>query len=114
MRPIGVTIVCLIGWIYAVFYAFFAAQIAFRSFGTGPFDFLILIFLFTWSIIISIMYFGLWKMKKAAWKGVIALQTIGLMYGLIDASSLGYKGIIGVVISATILFYLWKERGLFT
>lgn len=119
-RPTGVTIICILSWLGALFQivvggalaiagGMFAAvagsnAVAGLLGGLAGIIGTIFVILGIISIIFTIL---LWQMKKIGWTVVIILNIIGLIMSLVSLN------LIGIIISAIIVYYLYKNRALF-
>lgn len=113
-RPLGVTIICLIGWIGALLSVAGGASLL----GLGGMISTIGIDLagFSWvigaiTIVIGLatilVLYWLWQMKKQGWKWVMVIEAISLIIALVQLN------VLGAIFPAIVLIYLWMNKKLF-
>ncbi len=117
-RPTGVTIICILSWIGALLWLVAGAALTFLGgavAGLGASGLAVLgalagvvgVVLIILAILLAVATYWLWQMKKTGWTIVIILAILGLLM------SLGGLNIIGIVIYAIIVYYLYTNRSLF-
>ncbi len=113
-RPLGITIICILGFI-GVFLSI-VSGIAILSISDLMAEFSQLYGAMTHIIIGLSMIFAaieviglywLWNMLKKGWFVVITIEIIGIVFSLVSFN------IIGVLIPAVIVYYLYINRNLF-
>ena len=117
-RPLGVTIICVLGFLGAILSILGGAVLlglggaAITAIGTeaaaigglaGILGGVILIV----GIVSLIVLYWLWNMKKIGWTIYMILEIIGIVLNLVSLS------IIGLIIPIIIVAYLWTKKDLF-
>jgi lysylphosphatidylglycerol synthetase-like protein (DUF2156 family) len=100
-RPIGVTILCILSWIGAIVLIAFGAIAAIAGAG-GGWGWLMLsgVAMLILGIVLFLITFGLWQLKKWAWWIAIILFIISIVFGVVGAAYFG------VIIPVICLIYL--------
>lgn len=97
-RPLGVSAICILGWIGAGFWAL--AVFA----GLGA---VLVVVLLALGVVNFVVLFWLWKMQKKGWTWTMVIEIISLVLSLLQFS------LVGIVIPAIVVIYLWTKKGLF-
>jgi hypothetical protein len=116
-RPLGVTVICILGWILAALSilggiaALFLGGLlnilsSMPTITSAIVGFLGVITLIL-GIVLILAFYWLWQMKKMGWTLVTVLMIIELVLSLVSLS------ILGIVLSLVILLYLWMKKDLF-
>ena len=128
-RPLGVTIIAILGFIGAVFLILGGvATLALGGIGATIFESILPGFglllgavlgvigaiLLTVGILQFGISYGLWKMKKWAWLIEIIFLVLGILINLASIVSSPVYSIIGVATIGLVLYYLWTKKALFT
>ncbi len=117
-RPLGITIICLLGFLNAISIILTGlglagigglAAITGTAIGgiigglgiAGGLAFLAV------GIIAFVIVYGLWRMQKWAWSWTIFFQGILLVLYIINVN------LLGILLSAIIIGYLWMNKRLF-
>jgi hypothetical protein len=123
-RPVGVSIISILGFLGAILLVI--SGIALLTIGrlAGSLGGLASIFgilgaaagavFLILGIVQFVISYGLWKMKKWGLYIELILLILGILMNIFMAISSPASGIVGIVISAIILYYLYSKRGLFT
>lgn len=116
-RPIGVTIICVLGYIGAILMAL--AGIAIMAFGglagslgalgllLGSTGIVAGVMLLAMGIITFVVTQGLWNLKKWAWTVTMILEGLSVLGSLISLN------IVGLIIPAIVLYYLYTKKEIF-
>ena len=122
-RPTGVTIISLLGFLGGIIsvlagIAFLIAGGIAGAFGgfagiLGVLGAAAGLVFFILGIIQLVVAYGLWKMKKWGLYIQMLLLIIGILMNIVTAMGNPAFGIVGIVISAVILYYLYTKRDLF-
>ena len=120
-RPTGITIIAILyflGFIVAVLVALAGA--AFSSVFTialGPLGSLLgAVFAVVFGIIGVVALaagYGLWKSRKWGFYLAIVLQSIGVLSGLFTLMTNVGSGLVNLIISGLIFYYIWTKKALF-
>ena len=121
-RPTGVTVICILGFLGAILGILGAvaliglgglsgylagmegaAMLAFL----GPFMGVIGALLLIISVITFVAVYWLWQMKKIGWTITMIMEIISILL------SIAAFNILGLVIPAIIVIYLWMKKDLF-
>lgn len=118
-RPLGVTIICILGWIGAIV-AILAglALLGIAAVGGTLMSTVLGGMLAGYGIVLGALFvvlgiadaavlYWLWKMKKQGWTWTMILEIFSLIMSLIQMS------IVGIVIPAVIVIYLWMNKKMF-
>lgn len=118
-RPLGVTIICILGWIGSLLSILgglallgigaLLGEVMGGGVGTllatlGP---LIGVLVLVLGIVNFIVLYWLWQMKKQGWTWTMVLEVISLIL------SLAQMNIIGMIIPGIVVVYLWMKKDLF-
>lgn len=117
MRPLGVTILAIIGIISGILTIIFAGMlvalfsvIPIELEDVGPLFSLILTFGSTFLVIIGlvtlVISYGLWKGASWAWWIYVILLALGIVSSLLSLP----EGIIGIVINGIIIYYMTRPH----
>jgi hypothetical protein len=113
-RPTGITILSILAGISALFLILgglalviggsLLASVAGGTGGgiLGALGGLLGVFLLVWGLVYAVATWGLWTGKPWAWTVTFGLTALGLVISVV-----GFN-IIGIVIDAAILWYLWQ------
>lgn len=120
-RPLGLTIICILGFIMALLYivgsaymllmggammAYFGVMGSLAA-GMGGLLMAISILALLLSIAFLISLVWLWQMKRIGWAIAMVLNIILLIIGLANFN------VFGVILALIIVIYLYVKRGLF-
>jgi hypothetical protein len=123
-RPLGVTIICILGWLGAILSIVgglallglsslsgaFAAAAMGQVLGSlvSVYGALVIIV----SAVSIIALYWLWNMMKKGWNLTMILEVIGVVFGVIQII---YNpiSVFGLAIPAIIVIYLWMNKNLF-
>jgi uncharacterized membrane protein (DUF2068 family) len=61
-------------------------------------------------IVSLIVAYGLFKAKKWAWTGNVALSIVSIAMGIVSIATGSIGSIVGIVISGAILYYLYRPH----
>ena len=114
-RPLGVTIICILGFLGALIYIAGGAAI----FGLGGLGMMAIpaigglvtvmgAVVLVIGIVLLLAFFWTWKMRKRGWTIVMILEIIGIILSLLAMD------FISIVLPIIIVIYLFLKRGLFT
>lgn len=117
-RPLGITIICILGFIGAIL--LILGGIALLGLGGlgvmagselatlfGGFLGIIGVIILLLGIVTAIALFWLWQMKKIGWTLTMVMEIIGIVLSLVQMQ------IISIIIPAIIVIYLWMKKDLF-
>ena len=117
-RPLGLTIICILGFIGAIIgilggIAVFALAPILGGLVGGEYGSLLgtgTMIIGIVTLIISIIslyaFYGLWNMKKWAWTWTMILEVISIILGLTSLSPT-------VIIPVIVVIYLWMKKDIF-
>jgi len=71
------------------------------------------IFLLAWGALNIFIYYNLWKLKKWAWWVIVIFQVLSLLVGLGTVLMGVGMGVLGLIINAVILTYLFYRKDIF-
>jgi hypothetical protein len=117
-RPLGVTILCILGWLGAIFAILGGlallgigaiAGIVGSSLGglLGGLGIVLGIVVLIIGIANLVVLYWLWQMKKQGWTWTMIIEIIGLVLSLVQMN------VTGLIIPAIIVIYLWIKKDLF-
>ena len=128
-RPMGVTLICLLGFAQAIISIIGSLLILTLSSAVGgigagtelgaAFGMLGALFsLFSLiplaiAFVLIIAFVLLWKMKRVGWILVVLLEIISLLFASVGLLTMNIYAIIGFVLALVILIYLIKNKSLF-
>jgi hypothetical protein len=98
-RPLGVTIICLIGWLGALL-SVIGGLSTIWFFGLGTISLIL-------GVVTAIVLYWLWQMKKQGWMWTMVLEGILLLVALVQMDA------VGVIVAGIVLVYLWMNKKLF-
>jgi hypothetical protein len=98
-RPLGVTIICLIGWLGALL-SVIGGLSTIWFFGLGIISLIL-------GVVTAIVLYWLWQMKKQGWMWTMVLEGILLLVALVQMDA------VGVIVAGIVLVYLWMNKKLF-
>ena len=117
-RPLGVTIICILGWIGAIVAILAGLALlgvaavggtmstALGGMFAGLESVLGVLFLVL-GIANFIVLYWLWQMKKQGWKWTMILEIVSLVLSLAQMS------FVSIIIPVVIVIYLWMNKKLF-
>lgn len=116
-RPLGVTVICILGWIGAILSIIGGIGIAFLGPLLGAFaevpamagvvvGFLGIVTLIL-GLVLLVAFYWLWQMKKTGWTIVMVLEIIGIIMSLVSLN------IWNIIIPVIIVLYLYTKKDLF-
>ena len=117
-RPLGITIICVIGFIGAIFGLVAGVSMlglvgtTLGAFGTEtglPVTFLGILggVALIISLINFVVLYWVWKMKRIGWLAAMILYIISMVLSLVQMNFMN------MVIPAIIIIYLWMKKDLF-
>jgi hypothetical protein len=120
-RSLGVTIICILGWIFAFLGVLFglASMITLALSFVNELGAYIGIFVGIVIVAISALQFisiyWLWKMQKNGWLWTIIIQGVLIIIGLMGELKIIYNPYSGfqIWVQAVIVIYLWLKKNLF-
>jgi uncharacterized membrane protein YuzA (DUF378 family) len=114
-RPLGVTIICVLGWIGALFSllggltllgfgmtAYNVASMLYTEFGT-----ILGVTYLLFGLAGLLMFYWLWHLKKQGWRWAMIIESLMLAMSLLEMN------IVGMIIPGIIVIYLWTNKNLF-
>ena len=119
-RPLGLTIICIFGFVGAVLTIISGIEMLF-ALGTtfsgetggisdnvsGVTGSIIGIVALLISIVSFYAFYGLWNIKKWAWTLTVILEIINIIFDLISLN-------LAIIIPVIVVIYLWMKRGIFS
>ncbi len=117
-RPLGLTIICILGFIGAIIgilsgIAIFGVGAIFGSLAGGTYgglfgaiSWIIGIVTLVIGVVSLYAFYGLWNMKKWAWTLTMILEVISIIFGLTSFNPV-------IIISVIIVIYLWMKKDIF-
>ena len=120
-KPLGITITCIIGWIFAFLGVLFglATLITLALTFVNELGAYIGIFIGIVVLVLGILQFisiyWLWKMQRNGWLWTIAIQVALIIIGLMGALQIIYNPYFGlqIWIQTVIIIYLWLKKNSF-
>jgi len=117
-RPLGVTVICVLGWIGAIFTILAGLALLGVAAVGGTVLSTTLGMLAGYGVVLGALFvvlgianlvvlYWLWQMKKQGWKWTMILEIISLVMSLVQIS------IVGIAIPAIVVIYLWMNKKLF-
>ncbi|HLC39746.1 MAG TPA: hypothetical protein VJJ76_02590 [archaeon] len=115
-RPLGITIICVLGWLSALIAILGGLALFGITTGLGTviggvpggvlagLGSVAGLLIFVLGIATAYVLYGLWQMKKWGWTWTMVLEGISLLIALPSFN------IVGIAIPAIIIFYLWTNQ----